>query len=123
MAEGLGKRVEAASLFIDVEVIQERLAVAEYPKHTTADAAGGWSLRTKIMFREMQHYSVAATSVNRDGIGETSKSLSSENIRIGCPRNCVKIRLNVSLHEVVVRMPELSEVIYIGCAAGDEANG
>src|ERR1019366_9813655 len=34
-----------------------------------------------------------------------------------------KISLNLPLHEIVVGMPKLSKVIYIGCAAGDEANG
>src|ERR1035441_6118136 len=123
MVEAFRWSVEAARLFIDVEVVKKRLAVADYPKHTTTDATGGWPLRTKIVFREMQNHGVLVSGIHWDRIGKATKSFRGENIRIGCSRNWVNIRLNMSLHEIFVRMPELSQVIYIGCATGDETKG
>lgn len=83
MTKGFGKLAEASSLFEDVEVVQQRLAIAHNFEDPATRASVPRRPGTEVELGKMEHESIPIPRIYRNSVREMPVSLSGEKVRVG----------------------------------------
>src|SRR5690606_1610813 len=102
---------KAAGLFVDVEVLEQRLAVAEHIEDPAAHAAAALPLRAEVELREVQDHRVSAARIDRNRIVEMAEAFGAEELRV--IRACHRLAFGraEAVEEIVIRSPTLTLVV------------
>ena len=123
VVKGLGKDLKTSRFFVNVEVIQQRVSVAQYAKHAGSFASESRCAGPEIKLGKVQNQRVAIPRVNRNGVGEVPIPLRSEQVGVGCLFDLRSVLRDVTIQEKVIRVPELAAVVGEGSRLGNLANG
>ena len=111
MVEGLGDGMEAASLFVDIEVVEEDIAVADDSKYAASHSSDSGCSGAEIQLREVQDQRVLIARVDRNGVGEVIITLGRIESRIGGSSDDHLLLRGIASQIVGLGVPEVASFV------------
>src|SRR3569833_1129180 len=105
--ERLGQGVKTADFLEDIEIVEQRCAVAVDTKYAAANANLPGRVRYPIQLGKVENERVMAARIDRNGIGEMTIPFLSVELWIGSTTDLAWRVGNHAILEVVVGMPQV----------------